>query len=296
MQNRKLRKFLAALLTLILAFAVLCPASLAASFDVKINSSSAKVYAKPSTSAASIYGKLGAKLTCVGYSGGWACVKYKSNYGFMKVKYLNLVDRIKAYTKESTKIYSKAGSGSTITVPMGTTVYVNGYDDGYARVQNKGGSITGYVKTSKLSTNSAYKEYAENGGGGGSTGNLTKAQKLIAVAYSFIGTPYGYDEPKSFNCSSFVRYCYKQIGYSLESNAAKQAADSSMTKITSVNSLQMGDVLCFDTDGDGTCDHTAIYVADDYFVEASQNAGMVHENSFSSYYKSAFMWARRVKG
>ena len=310
MQNKIIRKTLAVVLTLTLMLAVFCPAGLA-SFKVKINSSSAKVYAKPSASAASVKGKVGMKLTCTSYSGSWARVTYNGHTGYIQSKYLNLVNRVTAYTKSAARVYKKASSSSASTkVSIGTTLYVVGFNGSFARVQNKSGSVTGYIKTSSISTNSAYKNFhpskggssssgkssgggSSGSGGGGSTGG-TDADDLISIVRGYIGTPYGSNEPSSFNCSSLVRYCYKKIGYSLKADAKSQAADGRFSKITSISDLQKGDILCFDTDFDGTCDHTAISTGGSSFIEASQKAGKVQSNSLTDYYKKAFLWARRV--
>ena len=119
--------------------------------------------------------------------------------------------------------------------------------------------------------------------------------RAISVAKSLLGRPYAASDnpPSSFNCSSFVKYCLEKAGYSVRGTAAAQAADSSFAKISSISDLKKGDVLCFDTDEDGACDHTAIYLGSGSFVEASQNAGKVQTNSMSSWYKSHFLWARR---
>ena len=90
-----------------------------------------------------------------------------------------------------------------------------------------------------------------------------------------------------------MEYCLEKAGFSVKGTAAAQAADSSLAKISSTSSLKKGDILCFDTDEDGTCDHTALYLGSGSFIEASQNAGKVQTNSLSSWYKSHLLWARR---
>jgi len=61
------------------------------------------------------------------------------------------------------------------------------------------------------------------------------------------------------------------------------------------NSVKRGDILCFDADEDGVCDHTAIATSATgaSFVEASQKAGKVQTNTMTSWYKQHFLWARR---
>ena len=88
-----------------------------------------------------------------------------------------------------------------------------------------------------------------------------------------------------------------KFGIPMKDTAAAQASDGRYAKITSLSSLKVGDILCFDTtgNGNGTCDHTAIYIGGNRFVEASRNAGKVQVNSLTSWYKSHFLWARRPK-
>ena len=86
--------------------------------------------------------------------------------------------------------------------------------------------------------------------------STSKIDKVIALARSYIGRPYGYNEPSSFNCSSLVEYCMEKYGYSMAGTAAAQAAMSN--KVYGLSNVKKGDVLCFDTNCDGACDHTAI--------------------------------------
>ena len=192
-------------------------------------------------------------------------------------------------------MYKRASSSSSKlgTLGTGSTVYVVGMDDGYYRIQNRSGSVTGYVKSGYLT---ATKPKTSSGSpSSGSTVSVTGVDKAISVAKSLLGRPYAVSDnpPSSFNCSSFVEYCLEKAGFSVKGTAAAQAADSSLAKISSTSSLKKGDILCFDTDGDGTCDHTALYLGSGSFIEASQNAGKVQTNSLSSWYKSHFLWARR---
>lgn len=294
--------------------------ALAASMSARINSSSAKVYSAPSASGKYVSGGKGVKVTITAYNGSWSRISYRGNTGYIQTKYLNLTDRIKAYTGKSTAVYKQATSSSSRmgTLPIGTAVYVVGRDGSYFRIQNASGSVTGYVSGSNLTTREklqkAYDAYkaaqeAENNASSGSsssgsastgTGTATgstsvsKIDKVISLAKSLVGRPYAVsaNPPASFNCSTFVKYCMGKYGYSFEGTAAAQA---NMSNKVSKDSIQKGDVLCFDTDGDGTCDHTAIYLGSNRFIEASQNAGKVQINSLDTWYKNRLMHAIRPK-
>ena len=296
--------------------------ALAASFSARINSSSAKVYKTPSTSSVSVSGGKGVTVKVTGLSGSWARISYKGNTGYIKSKYLNLTDRAKAYTAKSTAVYKQASSssGKMGTLPIGTCVYVVGKDGNYYRVQNASGSVTGYVASGNLTTyaklKKAYNAYlaakeAEESaandnittGGSSNTGtgtatdtssSVSKIDKVISLAKSLVGRPYAISDnpPASFNCSSFVQYCMGKYGYSFAATAASQAA---MSNKVSASNIKKGDVLCFDTDDDGTCDHTAIYLGGSKFIEASQNAGKVQINTLDDWYENRLMHAIRPK-
>lgn len=300
--------------------------ALAASFSARINSSSAKVYRTPSTSSAGVSGGKGITVKVTGLSGSWARISYKGNTGYIKSKYLNMTNRAKAYTAKSTPVYKQASaSGKLGTLPIGTAVYVVGKDGSYYRIQNASGSVTGYVSGGSLTTyaklkkaydaylaakeaeNSAANNNASVGGssnttGSGTandsfsdTGSVSRIDKVISLAKSLVGRPYSYyddNPPASFNCSSFVQYCMSKYGYSFAATASSQAA---MKNKVSASNIKKGDVLCFDTDDDGACDHTAIYLGGSKFIEASQNAGKVQVNTLDDWYENRLMHAIRPK-
>lgn len=285
-----------------------------AAFQARINSSSAKVYTVPSASGKYVSGGKGITVSVTGYSGAWARISYRGNTGYTQVKNLDLVNRMKAYTGKSTPVYKQASSSSSKmgTLPIGTGVYVVGKSGGYYRIQNASASVTGYVASGNLTTKEkltkaynaykAAKQAASSSSGSGSGGSsspaskpsLSKIDKVLLLAKSLVGRPYAIDDnpPSSFNCSSFVQYCMGKYGYSFEGTAAEQAA---MGNRVSKDSIRKGDVLCFDTNGSGTCDHTAIYMGSSKFIEASQGAGKVQINTLDDWYRGRLMHAIRPK-
>ena len=296
-KRNAVQKWICAILAVVLLVAC-APAALATSYSAKINSSACKVYKSASTSSKVLCSDVkDLSVSITGYSGDWAKIEYKGYIGYVKCEYLTLRNRLTAYTAKSTPVYKRASSSSSKlgTLGTGSTVYVVGMDDGYYRIQNRSGSVTGYVKSGYLTATKPKTSSSSSGSSSGSSGSATGVDKAISVAKSLLGKPYAVSDnpPSSFNCSSFVEYCLEKAGFSVKGTAAAQAADSSLAKISSTSSLKKGDILCFDTDGDGTCDHTALYLGGGSFVEASQNAGKVQTNSLSSWYKSHLLWARR---
>ena len=296
---------------LLAALMLLMGSGALAAFQARINSASAKVYTVPSTAGKYVSGGKGITVSVTGYSGSWARISYKGHTGYTQVKNLNLVNRVKAYTGKSTPVYKQASSSSSKmgTLPIGTGVYVVGKSGGYFRIQNASASVTGYVASGNLTTKAkltrAYNAYkaAKQAASSSSTSSsaassaaasLSKIDKVILLARSLVGRPYAIDDnpPSSFNCSSFVKYCMGKYGYSFEGTAAEQAA---MGNKVSKGSIKKGDVLCFDTDGNGTCDHTAIYMGSEKFIEASQGAGKVQINTLDDWYQGRLMHAIRPR-
>ena len=317
MSNRKVcKRFLTALLAVVLLLSASAPAALAA-VQAKIIASTS-VYNVPSTSGKSIRVPRGLTVTMTSYSGNWARVSYKGHTAYIPLAYLNLVNRLTAYTAKSTPVYRSPSTSSQKmgTLSIATAVYVVGRAGSFFRIQNASGSVTGYVPasylTSKANITASYNSYkkaqasaaakqaaaraaaAKSAAKKSSSSNRNSAtSRLLSLMKSLCGRPYGSNAPSSFNCSSFVAYVMGNFGISMKGTAAEQASDGRYAKITSISSLRVGDVLCFDQTGNGVCDHTAVYIGDGHFVEASQNAGKVQVNSFSDWYRSHFMWARR---
>ena len=268
-KRNAVQKWICAILAVVLLVAC-APAALATSYSARINSSACKVYKSASTSSKVLCSDVkDLSVSITGYSGDWAKIEYKGYIGYVKCEYLTLRNRLTAYTAKSTPVYKRASSSSSKlgTLGTGSTVYVVGMDDGYYRIQNRSGSVTGYVKSGYL-TATKPKASSPSDTSSGSSGSATGVDKAISVAKSLLGKPYAISDnpPSSFNCSSFVEYCLEKAGFSVKGTAAAQAADSSLAKISSTSSLKKGDILCFDTDEDGTCDHTALYLGSGSFI------------------------------
>ena len=322
-----MKRFLSVFLAIICIVLMCCPMASAASFKAKINSTSSRIYKSPSTSSASVKGIKNLTVTVTSYSGSWARVTYNGYVGYMPIKYLNLVNRVKAYTTNSAAVYRNAGSSKLGTLSRGSAVYVVGFNGSYARIQNSSGSVTGYVLKSQLSktrpstasssvsSGSNSSSSTSSSSSGSSTrvpaslrstvtsykSGMSKSQKIeyaIYVAQNLDRKPYATNAnpPKSFNCSIFVNYCMGKANISTKSNAASQSTDSRMEKITSISALKRGDIVCFNTNsGDNDpVDHTGIYLGSGQFIHASSAAGEVRVDSLSSgFYKDCFAWARR---
>ena len=140
--------------------------------------------------------------------------------------------------------------------------------------------------------------------------NEQKLEYVIYCAQNQLGKPYSYgkgytndDNPSGFDCSGLVYWCFNRAHIQLEQSAYKQGYDNKYTKISDIESLKRGDVVCFNTSSDGDLsDHTGIYLGNGYFIHASSGSSKrkVVVQSFTGdsisndYYKRAFSWGRRI--
>ena len=142
-------------------------------------------------------------------------------------------------------------------------------------------------------------------GGKTSPDNAKKLQYVITVALSQLGKPYVYgsgystdSDPRGFDCSGLVYWCFLHIDIRLKDTAYRQGYDESLKKITDKNDLRRGDLVFFDTVSDGDLsDHSAIYLGSGKFIHASSSKQRVIVSDMSeagSYYDRAFSWGRRV--
>lgn len=286
--------------------------ALAASISVKINTSNTKIYKTASTSSKYIKAKKNLKVTLKAYGNGWGKVTRSGYTGYVKLKYLDRVSPLKAYTSSSTPAYKSASTSKKLgTISKGTTVYVISFNGSYARVGNKSGSVQCYVRLNKLTTKKPSSSSSSSSSGTSSSlksttskngsSNKTKIEYTIYIAQNLLGKPYSTspNAPKSFDCARYTRYCYtKAKSGCVKYSAEAQGYDTGKSKI-SYSSLKRGDMVCFNTvSGDGDLsDHVGIYVGSGYFIHASSSAGKVIVSSMKSgYYKRNFSWGRRIFG
>jgi len=129
-----------------------------------------------------------------------------------------------------------------------------------------------------------------------------ETKELIEFANKYMGAPYLYGgtTPKGFDCSGFVQYTYKKIGYPLPRTTKEQAKIG--TKVEKKN-LKSGDLVFFKgknkkSKGVG---HVGIVTKADKrgefsFIHASTNNGVRIDNSELNYYKVRYVKAQRIIG
>ncbi|GGL49521.1 LysM peptidoglycan-binding domain-containing protein [Sporolactobacillus putidus] len=128
-------------------------------------------------------------------------------------------------------------------------------------------------------------------------------QDVVNKAVQFQGKPYVYGAPafstSAFDCSSFTQLVYKlATGVTLPRVAADQAT---VGIAVDRNSLQPGDLLFFDTEGDGSIQHVGIYIGNGQMISSETTVGVHITNVFSGggsqvYWEPRFKTAHRVIG
>jgi len=124
---------------------------------------------------------------------------------------------------------------------------------------------------------------------------LTDSQKqeMVALAKSMLGVPYVFagSSPSGVDCSGFTLYIYKTLhGIVLPHKAAVQATLG--TSISSSN-ITIGDILCFDWDRNGSCDHVGLYIGNGQYIHASSSKGKVVESTVN-FSRNPILTIRRI--
>lgn len=123
-----------------------------------------------------------------------------------------------------------------------------------------------------------------------------KADAIIATAKSYIGKvtyKYGTRNPSKliFDCSSFTQYVFQKHGVSMKWGTRYQ---KNMGSYVSKSNLRKGDLVFFDTNGNGSINHVGIYIGNNQFIENGPTAGVRISNLNSNYWSKAYKTARRV--
>lgn len=121
---------------------------------------------------------------------------------------------------------------------------------------------------------------------------------IASFAQQFLGTPYawgGNDLSKGVDCSGLVTQVYKNFGISLPRVTYDMIGTG---KAVSMDGLQVGDLIFFDTDrSQGGPDHVGIYLGDGKFIHAPRPGKSVEIADLKSGdYQDTFVGGRRVSG
>ena len=122
-----------------------------------------------------------------------------------------------------------------------------------------------------------------------------QVEQVLAIAANQLGAPYELrsNAPESFNCVSFVAYCFNQVA---PGTITLDGIDADFKKVSSISDLKPGDVVGFRSSKKlkgirGY--HFGIYIGKGYFIHAANKAEGVIVSKLKDY-KKRFMGAVRV--
>lgn len=247
---------------------------------------------------------------------GWYQVEYQGMKGYMSADYLNVSAKADAdlgygeVRTEGDSLNVRSGPGTdydrVTSLSKGSVVRITGVEDGWFKVEANG--KTGYVSSEYLVTceggSSSAGSSKKNTGTKipyDTTGTIGNGQSteaglaVVACAEKYLGTPYVYggNGPNSFDCSGFVKYVFKECGYSINRTASTQLSNGvSVAK----SELQPGDIVFFRNKGDShAASHVGIYVGGETFIHASSDTYQVEYSSLvTSNNAKKYIAARRI--
>lgn len=177
----------------------------------------------------------------------------------------------------------RAGAGTNTsvltTLKNNSVVNIIGEENGWYKVKLDNGSI-GYVGANYITKTSSdsvtnIKESTETTTSNSQVanqGSTEAAKKVVDVAQSLLGVKYswGGTTTAGFDCSGFTQYVYKNaLGINIPRVSRDQAKAGTGV---AVNQAKAGDLLYFDTMGNGTTSHVGIYLGEGKFIHASGTA------------------------
>ena len=221
-------------------------------------------------------GKGDAVIVESGPENGWYRVWLDGQWGYMSSGWVNGTE---------VRMRAAAGTDSAIVrvTSFGESVEITGVAGEWYRV-NAGGQ-SGYIRSDYVELGVRETAAVPSAGGIGA--------QVVALAKQYLGVPYVWAgaSPSGFDCSGFVSYVYKSLGYQTNRTAADiykngVAVDKS--------ALEPGDAVFFASSSEAI-GHVGIYIGDGQFIHASSGKGCVIISGLDeSYYANMYVGARRI--
>ena len=267
-------------------------------------------------------------VVVISRDGDWYKVNYNLQEGWMHEAYLDVLQRENAelgYGKVTgSGVNVRAGAGtshrSVAVAAKGSKCYILGVNDGWYKVIYN--SSIGYIRSdfvelteipyeNKESSNSPkfYRGGKSTGvapsaaalNGNGSTGSNTTSSvsgvtgsQILAEAKKYLGTRYvsGGASPSGFDCSGYVYYVLKQLGYSPYRTPADQY--NMGTPVSKAN-LKPGDIVFFAGTYASGISHVGIYAGNGQFIHAPNSRSTVSYSDLTTgYWANHYYGARRM--
>lgn len=178
-------------------------------------------------------------------------------------------------------------SARRTSIPNGAILTLEGSVDGWYLVTYR--NVSGYVSADYIElTDEEPAALAENPMGA----------DIVALAKQYLGCPYVYGAagPKSFDCSGFTSFIYKQFGYSLTRSASSQCNNDGVS-VARVD-LQPGDLVFFrDYSCTKSASHVGMYIGDGQFIHASSSrsgSGVKISSLSETWYANRYVGGKRI--
>ncbi len=103
----------------------------------------------------------------------------------------------------------------------------------------------------------------------------SKAQRIVSAAKSKLGSPYRYGSngPKSFDCSGFTQWVYKQVGKKLPRSSSSQKRGGKLIKLSKA---KVGDVVW-------RSGHVGIYIGNGKVIHSPHSGDVVRYTTLKGF-------------
>ncbi len=218
---------------------------------------------------------------------GWFKVNHNGTSGYMYSQYLSFSETMPLKTSgwidgSSVRMRSQASTDSSIVrvTTDGERVDITGVAGNWYQV--KAGGKTGYIRSDLIVLN-------RDG-----LAALTIGEQVVELAKEYLGYSYvwaGASPSTGFDCSGFVSYIFKTMGYQTNRTAADIYKNGYYVE---KDSLQIGDAVFFGSSSN-YIGHIGIYIGDGEFIHSSSGCGYVTISGLDeNYYSRRYVGARRI--
>jgi len=189
-------------------------------------------------------------------------------------------------TVKATRLNVRAGASMSNAVihklPKGSRVKVKGILNGWCEIQLSDGRMC-WVSKRYVSLDIQ------------SISRVQRITKVVSTAKSLRGTPYvwGGDSKADggFDCSGFVQYAFKSIGYRLNRVSVDQ---SKQGRLVSRAKLQAGDLVFYSIAKNRRISHVGIYIGNGKMIHSPKTGDVVKVTDITTtFWKTRYMVARR---
>lgn len=219
----------------------------------------------------------------IGLNNGWYKVIYKGSIGYILSDYVELTEiPYENQDSDNSPKFFRLGK-STGVAPSAAAL--NGTTSSGSDTSDDSDWNNDSDDTSDTSTDSS--------SAGSGTTSVT-GQQILDEAVKYLGTPYVYGgaSPSGFDCSGYVYYVLKQLGYSPYRTPEDQY---NMGTSVEKSNLQPGDIVFFAGTYASGISHVGIYAGDGLFIHSPNSRSTVSYSSLTSgYWSDHYYGARRM--